>query len=46
MKIRMHKQSVIALWLVLIVSVSFELCLNDTNGIENFVKNFAKSYYT
>ena len=23
-----------------------ELRLNDTNGIENFVKNFAKSYYT
>lgn len=23
-----------------------ELCLQDTNGIENFVKNFAKSYYT
>ncbi|HAP3402795.1 conjugal transfer protein [Streptococcus pasteurianus] len=23
-----------------------ELTLNDTNGIENFVKNFAKSYYT
>ena len=56
----------IALWVVLIASVSFgvyknftaidqhtthekeiiELCLQDTNGIENFVKNFAKSYYT
>ena len=23
-----------------------ELCLQDTNGLENFVKNFAKSYYT
>lgn len=23
-----------------------ELTLNDTNGIENFVKNFTKSYYT
>ena len=23
-----------------------QLKLNDTNGIENFVKNFAKSYYT
>ena len=23
-----------------------ELRLQDTNGIENFVKNFAKSYYT
>lgn len=66
MKIGTHKKSVIALWLVLIASVSFgvyknftaidqhtthekeiiELRLNDTNGIENFVKNFAKSYYT
>ena len=55
----------IALWVVLIASVSFgvyknftaidqhtthekeiiELRLQDTNGIENFVKNFAKSYY-
>jgi len=25
---------------------TIQLCLNDTNGIENFVKNFAKSYYT
>lgn len=66
MKIGTHKKSVIALWLVLIASISFgvyknftaidqhtthekeiiELRLNDTNGIENFVKNFAKSYYT
>lgn len=65
-KVGTHKKSVIALWLVLIASVSFgvyknftaidqhtthekeiiELRLNDTNGIENFVKNFAKSYYT
>ncbi len=65
-KVGTHKKSVIALWLVLIASVSFgvyknftaidqhtthekeiiELWLNDTNGIENFVKNFAKSYYT
>lgn len=65
-KIGTHKKSVIALWLVLIASVSFgvyknftvidqhtthekeiiELRLNDTNGIENVVKNFAKSYYT
>ena len=56
----------IALWVVLIASVSFgvyknftaidmhtvhetetiQLRLNDTNGIENFVKNFCKSYYT
>ncbi len=66
MKVGTHKKSVVALWLVLIASVSFgvyknftaidqhtthekeiiELRLNDTNGIENFVKNFAKSYYT
>ena len=61
-----HKKSVIALWVVLIASVSFgvyknftaidqhtthevetiQLQFNDTNGIENFVKNFCKSYYT
>lgn len=66
MKVGTYKKSVIALWVVLITSVSFgvyknftaidqhttheveiiQLCLNDTNGIENFVKNFAKSYYT
>ena len=66
MKVGTHKKSVVALWLVLIASVSFgvyknftaidqhtvhetetiQLRLNDTNGIENFVKNFAKSYYT
>ena len=66
MKVGTHKKSVIALWVVLIASVSFgvyknftaidqhtthevetiQLRLNDTNGIENFVKNFAKSYYT
>ena len=65
-KVGTHKKAVIALWVVLIASVSFgvyknftaidqhtthekeiiELCLQDTNGIENFVKNFAKSYYT
>ena len=65
-KVGTHKKSVIALWVVLIASVSFgvyknftaidqhtthekeiiELRLQDTNGIENFVKNFAKSYYT
>ena len=65
-KVGTHKKSVIALWGVLIASVSFgvyknfaaidmhtvhetetiQLRLNDTNGIENFVKNFAKSYYT
>ena len=61
-----HKKTVIALWVVLIASVSFgvyknftaidihtvheketiQLRLNDTNGIENFVKSFVKSYYT
>ena len=66
MKVGTHKKSVIALWVVLIASVSFgvyknftaidmhtvheketiQLRLDDTNGIENFVKNFAKSYYT
>ena len=65
-KVGTHKKTVIALWVVLIASVSFgvyknftaidmhtvhetetiQLRLNDTNGIENFVKNFAKSYYT
>lgn len=65
-KVGTHKKSVIALWVVLIASVSFgvyknftaidmhtvhetetiQLRLNDTNGIENFVKNFEKSYYT
>lgn len=65
-KVGTHKKSVIALWLVLIISIGFgvyknftsvdqhtthekeiiELRLNDTNGIENFVRNFAKSYYT
>ena len=65
-KVGTHQKTVIALWVVLIASVSFgvyknftaidqhtthekeiiELRLQDTNGIENFVKNFAKSYYT
>ena len=65
-KVGTHKKSVIALWVVLIASVSFgvyknftaidmhtvhetetiQLRLNDINGIENFVKNFCKSYYT
>ena len=65
-KVGTHKKTVIALWVVLLASVSFgvyknftaidqhtthekeiiELRLQDTNGIENFVKNFAKSYYT
>ncbi len=74
-KVGTHKKTVIALWVVLIASVSFgvyknftaidqhtthekeiiELRLQDTNGIENFVKNkgienfvknFANSYYT
>ena len=66
MKVGIHKKTVIALWVVLIASVSFgvyknftaidmhtvheketiQLRIDDTNGIENFVKNFAKSYYT
>ena len=66
LKVGTHKKSVIALWAVLIVSVSFgvyknftaidmhtvheketvQLRLNDTNGIENFVKNFCQAYYT
>ncbi|HHQ5563908.1 TPA: conjugal transfer protein, partial [Clostridioides difficile] len=65
-KVGTHKKTVIALWVVLIASVSFgvyknfaaidmhtvhetetiQLRLNDTSGIENFVKNFGKSYYT
>ena len=65
-KVGTHRKSLIALWVVLIASVSFgvyknftaidrhtvheketiQLRLNDTNGIENFVKNFCKSYYT
>ena len=65
-KVGTHKKTVIALWVVLVASVSFgvyknftaidqhtthekeiiELRLQDTNGIENFVKNFAKPYYT
>lgn len=66
MKVGTHKKTVIALWLVLIVSVSFGVYKNftaidmhtvhekevieqhiiDTNKIENFVKAFAKSYYS
>lgn len=65
-KVGTHKKTVIALWVVLVASVSFgvyknftaidqhtthekeiiELRLQDTNGIENFVKNFCKAYYT
>ena len=65
-KVGTHKKTVIALWVVLLASVSFgvyknftaidkhtvhekeiiELRLNDTNGIENFVKNFCKAYYS
>ena len=61
-KVGTHKKTVIALWVVLIASVSFgvyknftaidqhtthekeiiELRLQDTNGIENFVKNFCE----
>ena len=66
LKLGTHKKTVIALWLVLIGSVSFGVYKNftaidihtiqeteiikqeliDTNGIENFVKDFAKSYYS
>lgn len=66
MKIGTHKKTVIALWLVMIASVSFGVYKNftaidmhtvhekevieqrivDTNKIENFVKAFAKSYYS
>ncbi|WP_275905120.1 conjugal transfer protein [[Eubacterium] hominis] len=56
-KVGTHKKTVIALWVVLIAFTAIdqhtthekeiiELRLQDTNGIENFVKNFAKSYYT
>ena len=65
-KVGTHRKTVIALWVVLIASVSFgvyknftaidrhtvheketvQLRLNDTNGIENFVKNFCKAYYS
>lgn len=66
MKIGTHKKTVIALWLVLIGSVSFGVYKNftaidmhtvhekeiiqqelvDTNGIENFVKDFTSDYYS
>ena len=66
MKVGTHKKTVIALWLVLIASISFGVYKNftaidmhtvhekevieqrivDTNRIENFVKAFAKSYYS
>ncbi len=66
MKVGTHRKTVIPLWLLLIVSVSFGVYKNftaidmhtvhekevieqrivDTNKIENFVKSFAKSYYT
>lgn len=61
-----NKKFVIALWIVLIGSITFGVYKNftaidkhtiyekkiieqkiiDTNGIENFVKNFAKEYYS
>ena len=64
-KVGTHRKTVIALWVVLLASVSFgvyknftaidmhtvhetetiELRLNDTNGIENFVKDFARAFY-
>ena len=65
MKVGTHRKSVIALWFLLIGSVSFgvyknftaidqhtthekeiiHLQLNDTSGIENFVKDFARAFY-
>ena len=60
MKVDTHRKSVIALWLLLIGSVSFgiyknftaidqhtthEKEINDTSGIENFVKDFARAFY-
>lgn len=65
MKVGTHRKSVIALWILLIGSVSFgiyknftaidqhtthekeiiHLQLNDTSGIENFVKDFARAFY-
>ena len=65
MKVGTHRKSVIALWILLIGSVSFgiyknftaidqhtthekeiiQLQLNDTSGIENFVKDFARAFY-
>ena len=66
MKVGTHKKTVISLWLVLIISVSFGVYKNftsvdmhtvhekevikesivDTNRVENFVRAFAKSYYS
>lgn len=66
MKLGTHRKTVIALWLILIGSLSFGVYKNftaidihtvhekeiirqeivDTNGIENFVRSFAKSYYS
>ena len=65
-KVGTHKKSVIALWVVLIASVSFGVYKNftaidthtvhekeivewrveDTSGVEAFVRNFAKTYYS
>lgn len=65
-KVNTHKKTVIALWMLLIVSFCFAVYKNftainintihetkvidkeivDTHKIENFVKNFAKDYYT
>ena len=65
-KVNTHKKTVIALWVLLIVSFCFAVYKNftainintvhetkvidkeivDTHKIENFVKNFAKDYYT
>lgn len=65
-EVNTHKKTVIALWMLLIVSFCFAVYKNftainintihetkvidkeivDTHKIENFVKNFAKDYYT
>lgn len=65
-KVNTHKKTVIALWVLLIVSFCFAVYKNftainintmhetkvidkeivDTHKVENFVKNFAKDYYT
>ena len=65
-KVGTHKKTVIALWVVLIASVSFGVYKNftaidthtvhekeiverrveDTSGVEAFVRNFAKTYYS
>lgn len=65
-KVGTHRKTVISLWILLFISVSFSVYKNftaidihtiheekviekeviDTNRIENFVKNFAKKYFS